>query len=369
MAVSPARSEFFKKLNAAHTLLEDIQENDGSAYPTMNWFRNTQKIINCIEQEMMLMQKYKPDRVLGVFRFTAKTSSLLHGVPFESLVCGCMLPGIDSALGFYDDSDNLSEQREFINMFFRSAANKMNKALLNFGVEAVHDIRDMFIGERTYLWDIPEFMHVPERNNQYHVGPLFWNEWSHDDIEIDLSINDPKPLAILAFGTCNGDIGLITRMIDILCELGYKVIVAAGGQEELVSMLKNESRVHTYLFAPIEKLLPHASLVVCHGGQMTIFESLEHEVPVVVLPFHPEQAHNGICLEKIGCGRMLVPACRFVGNSSVYIDKLDEIADEKIKSMIIELVDNPETKKNLKSFKNVMAKYNGLETITSQLER
>ena len=94
-----------------------------------------------------------------------------------------------------------------------------------------------------------------------------------------------------------------------------------------------------------------------------------YEVPVVVLPFHPEQAHNGICLARIGCGRMLVPACRFVGNSSVYIARLDEITDEKIKSMIIALVDNPETKTNLKRFKNVIARYNGLEKITSWLER
>ena len=212
-------------------------------------------------------------------------------------------------------------------------------------------------------------MHIPEQENVFHVGPLFWNEWSHDSLKINITPDDSKPLAILAFGTCNGDIGLITRMIDILSDLRYKIIVAAGGQEEIVSMLKDESRVHTYLFAPIEKLLPHASLVVCHGGQMTIFEALTHEVPVVVLPFHPEQAHNGICLERIGCGRMLVPTCRFVGTSSVYIAMLDEITDEKIKSMMIELVDNPETKKNLKRFKNVLAQYNGLETITSWLER
>lgn len=369
IAISHERKEFFEKLKTGYALLDDIQENDGAAYPTMNWFRDQMKIAECIEKEMSLMQEYKPDKILGVFRFTVKASSFLCGLPFESLVCGCMLPGIDSALGFYDDADDLEEQREFINMFFKSAAKKMSKALSAFGMDAVNDIRDMFVGDRTYLWDIPEFMPVSERKSIFHIGPLFRDEWDYDEADINSIAEDPKPLAVLAFGTCNGDISVFHRMINVLLDLGYNVVAAAGGQEELACILKDDSRITSYLYAPIQKILPHASLIVCHGGQMTIFEALAHEVPVVVLPFHPEQAHNGICLERIGCGRMLVPACRFVGNSSVYIDMFDGISDEKLKSFIIELVDNPETKINLKSFKNVMAQYNGLETITSQLER
>ena len=369
LAVSPEREEFFKKLSADYTLLEDIQENDGSSYPTMNWFRYQQKINDCIEKEMMLIQEYKPDRVLGIFRFTAKASSFLCDLPFDSLTCGCMLPDTHNALGFYDNIDDLEEQRNFINMFFRSAAIKMNRVLDDFKLEPVRDIREMLLGDRTFLWDIPEFMSVPERENIFHIGPIFWNKWMHDTVDIDPIIKVSKPLAILAFGTCNSNVNLLNRMINVLIDLGYNVVVAAGGQEELASILKDDSRVNSYLFAPIEKILPYTSLIVCHGGQMTIFEALTHEVPVVVIPFHPEQANNGICLERIGCGRMLVPACRFVGNQSVYTDILDEMDDEIIKNMISEFVENPETKLNLKKVKNVLSQYNGLETITDRLEQ
>ena len=369
LALSPGRSGFFQKLNADHRLLGDIQEIDGSAYPTMNWFRDPQKIAQCIKNEMMLIEEYRPDRIIGVFRFTSKASSFLCGVPFESLVCGCMLPGIQSALGFYDESDDLAARRDFINMFFKSAAIKMSKTLSNFGMDAVNDIREMFIGDHTYLWDIPEFMPVPEKENISHVGPLFWDEWPYDNTDLQSISDNSKPLAVLAFGTCNGNRDLINRMINILIDLGYNVVAAAGGQEDIAGILKNDSRITAYLYAPIHKILPHASLVVCHGGQITIFEALEQCVPVVVLPFHPEQAHNGICLERIGCGRMLVPACRFVGNSSVYTDMLDETADAKIKSMIGELVENPETAIHLKKFKKIMDRYNGLETLTCHLEQ
>ena len=70
VAISPERENIFKGLDSDYTLLGDIQENDGASYPTMSWFRETDKITECIEKEMTLMQEYKPDLVLGVFRFT-----------------------------------------------------------------------------------------------------------------------------------------------------------------------------------------------------------------------------------------------------------------------------------------------------------
>ena len=155
IAISPDRKEFYKKLNADYIFLGDIQENDGSAYPTMNWFRDRGKIIQCIESEISLISKYKPDRVLGIFRFTLKASASVCGIPFDSLICGCMLPNTNGALGFHNETQDPEGDREFINMFFRSAGIKMNQATLNFGLKAISDVRDMFVGDRTFLWDIP----------------------------------------------------------------------------------------------------------------------------------------------------------------------------------------------------------------------
>ncbi len=367
IAVSRDKAGFYERQNASYTLIGDIQEIDGSSFPTMNWFRDKEKIIECIESEIALIREYKPDRVLGIFRFTLKASASLCGIPFDSLICGCMLPDIHGALGFHNEVKDPSGFRDFINMFFRSAGIKMSRAISDSGLEPIDDVREMLIGERTFLWDIPEFMPLPENNGSIHVGPLFWNEWPHGDVDINSFTEESKPLAILAFGTCNGNITQLMRLINILYDLGYKVIVAAGGQEKLLSSLRDDPRVKSFLFAPVDKILPYASLVVCHGGQMTIFEALAREVPVAVVPFHPEQAHNGVCLERVGCGCMLTPACRFIGNSAVYTDTLERTGDEQLKASILELVENPDTKKNLKRFKNIIARYNGLETLTSFL--
>jgi UDP:flavonoid glycosyltransferase YjiC (YdhE family) len=252
-------------------------------------------------------------------------------------------------------------------MFFMAAGKKMNRALSFLKVDPVKDIRDMLTGDSTFLWDIPEFMPLPLSEKIIYIGPLSWKDHLHNDIEIDPVIDDSKPLAVLAFGTCNGDNGLIKRMINILDDIGYRVVVAAGGQEKLFTGICCDINAKSYLFAPVDKILAHASLIVCHGGQMTIFEALSHELPVVVIPFHPEQAHNGVCLERIGCGRMLTPVCRFIGNSAVYTDALEKVSNNQIKSMIIELTENPATKKSLKKFRHILAGYNGLETLAGHL--
>ena len=111
-----------------------------------------------------------------------------------------------------------------------------------------------------------------------------------------------------------------------------------------------------------------ASLMVTHGGQLTIFEALCHQVPVVVMPFQPGQAHNGVCLERIGCGVRLVPPAPFQGNSRVYGDKLRELTDNHIKQKIRYLADSAETPIYLAAVKLILDRYRGAETIADVME-
>jgi UDP:flavonoid glycosyltransferase YjiC (YdhE family) len=84
---------------------------------------------------------------------------------------------------------------------------------------------------------------------------------------------------------------------------------------------------------------------------MTVFEALQNRVPVIVMPFQPEQAHSGVCLERIGCGRRLIPPQPFQGNSSVYIEAFNRMTDNEIKSKIRELTDDPKIGERLSEVK------------------
>jgi UDP:flavonoid glycosyltransferase YjiC (YdhE family) len=368
VAVSEKSSRFLQKQNIAHHVLPDIQENDGAGMPTVEWFRDHLGIIDCINAEVALLKEYKPDRVLGVFRFTVKASARIADIPYDSLTCGCMTPDSQEVLGFVDGERGRESQQIILNGFYRYAAIKTSMALASFGLDAVSDVRYMLKGERTFLWDIPEFFPLSRKPDIIYIGPITWNHWQYDRMDIGTIVDGNLPLAIIAFGTCMAQASSAKRIIKILLELGYKVLVAAGGQKEFLNIMPDDPRVIVHTFAPLHKLTPHASLLICHGGQMTVFEALQNKTPVIVMPFQPEQAHNGVCLERIGCGRRLVPPQLFQGNSGVYIDALNSMTDDKIKSAMTGLVNNLQRTKRLAEIKEALGQYKGAEKLAMMLE-
>lgn len=49
-------------------------------------------------------------------------------------------------------------------------------------------------------------------------------------------------------------------------------------------------------------LMPHLDGVICHGGQNTVFESLAHGLPIVVIPIAYDQSYVAGRLVDTGCG-------------------------------------------------------------------
>lgn len=369
IAVSKKSALFLKNIGIDCHILPDIQESDDSGFPSVEWFRRPESIIGCINAEADLLEKIRPDRVLGVFRFTLKASAQIAGIPYDSLACGCMTPDSHDALGFAVGEDGINAQRIILNGFFGYAGARTSVALKTLGLDEISDIRFALKGERTFLWDFPEFMPLPQKPDVFHVGPISWHKWPNSDMDISTAFDCRRPLAVIAFGTSKvACAGTAERIIRILLGLGYNVLLAAGGQADLLKIMPQEPRLAICAFAPLHKIFPHTSLLVTHGGQMTVFEALANEIPVLVMPFQPEQAHNGVCLERIGCGSRLVPPQPFQGESKVYIDALGRMTDDEIMSIIGRLVNNPQTKTRLSEIKGVIGRYRGADKLASMLE-
>ena len=86
------------------------------------------------------------------------------------------------------------------------------------------------------------------------------------------------------------------------------------------------------------------------------------------MPFQPEQAHNGVCLERLGCGCRLIPPQPFRQNPRVYTEALNGMSDTEIKSKISLLTDAPQTGERLAEVKQLLEGYNGAETVAKLLE-
>ncbi|MDR0441418.1 MAG: glycosyl transferase [Candidatus Accumulibacter sp.] len=368
IAVTKNNSGFLDDLRIRHHLLPDIQEADCSGFPTFDWFSDVGLITGCIRKEADLIDRIKPDRVIGVFRPTLYASSAIAGIPYDSLICGCMVPYCREVLGFMGNEDRIEVQRKLLENFFSFAVGKLNDATAKFGLPGIGDIREIYVGERTFLWDFPEFLPLAVQGEMIHVGPIALRHWPYDHFDLDEVVKRGLPIAVISFGTCVMDNAVVRRIVSLLLESGYQVILAAGGQKAMRGLESGDSRVTVLNYARLTEIFPHASLLVTHGGQMTVFEALRNEIPMLVMPFQPEQAHNGVCLERIGCGARLIPSTLFYGLSENYVQALQRVSDDELKEKIARLIDDPETGKSLARMKQIIANYHGAETVAQALE-
>jgi UDP:flavonoid glycosyltransferase YjiC (YdhE family) len=336
LAAGRRHQQFLGQLGVTSFYLPSLQNDGENAFPSIDWFMYPEKIQSVITAERELLRKIRPDRILGVFRFTMKASAQLAGIPYDSLICGCMLPEVKEGLGFLPEEAGANRAHEYMSLFFGYAGARISQALRTAGLPAVKDAREMLCGERTFLWDFPDFMPVPRVPGRYHIGPVLWKDWpsQRQTANAEEHSSYRGPLAVVSFGTSVGNLTATKRIVHILLGLGFRVALAAGGQKTFVESIDWGPRVRVFHFAPMSGLLSRASLLICHGGQMTIFDALAHRVPTVVLPFQPEQAHNGACLERLGCGRRLLPPTHFFGDSQVYLKSLAALGDDDIAAVI-----------------------------------
>ena len=368
VAVGQRWMPFLKQVGVPYVILPDIQEQNGSGFPAVAWFRDDKTIRDVIAKERHLLESYSPDRVLGLFRFTLKAAAQLAGIPYDSLICGCLLPDACNAYGYASGENGEKQQAELMSGFFRYAGARLSRVMTDLGLDAVVDAREMLLGESTFLWDFPDFFPVDLPVGCHHVGAINWIDWPVCDVDwSSFEPFDGRPLAVLSFGTCVGDWEIAYHIKQILGAMGFHVLLAAGGQRELIREVPSEPWFTVCDFVPLHQLWSKVNLLVSHGGQMTIFEALKHRVPIAVIPFQPEQAHNGVCLEAIGCGRRLSTGQPFLGNPKVYKDALLAGGEQRLRNTFTQLQDS-QTVDCLDRAKEQLDHYNGLPNLLPRLE-
>ena len=75
LAVLAGRARFLDRMGVGgYEMLPDIQEADAGPSPSFAWVRPA-RVEACIRAEVELLRRLRPDRVLGVFRFTGPLSA------------------------------------------------------------------------------------------------------------------------------------------------------------------------------------------------------------------------------------------------------------------------------------------------------
>ena len=113
------------------------------------------------------------------------------------------------------------------------------------------------------------------------------------------------PLIYLSLGSLgSADVGLMQRLIEMLAGTEFRVVVSMGPQAQEIRLAPNMWGAD---FLPQTLLLPLVDLVITHGGNNTVVESLYFGKPMVALPLFWDQPDNAQRLHETGFGVRLDP--------------------------------------------------------------
>ena len=107
-------------------------------------------------------------------------------------------------------------------------------------------------------------------------------------------------LIYLSLGSLGGaDIGLLQRLIDLLGGTRHRVVVSMGPRASEIRLADNMVGAQT---VPQTRVIPQMDLVVTHGGNNTVTESLHFGKPMIVLPLFWDQYDNAQRVDETGYG-------------------------------------------------------------------
>ena len=144
----------------------------------------------------------------------------------------------------------------------------------------------------------------------------------------------PGPLAegegallYLSLGSLgSADIELMRKLIDTLGSSRHRVIVSKGPLHDQLELSPNMVGEE---FLPQTSILPQVDLVITHGGNNTVTESLHFGRPMVLLPLFWDQHDNAQRIDETGLGIRLDTYGHDPGELTAAIDRL--IADDPLR--------------------------------------
>jgi MGT family glycosyltransferase len=163
-----------------------------------------------------------------------------------------------------------------------------------------------------------EFVHASDWLNLYlypeavdyararPLGPTWHNlhaavRSTDDAWEVPAELRDgPGSLIYLSLGSLgSADVALMQKLVDAMADSGHRVIVSKGPQHDQITLHDNMVGAE---FLPQTSVLPHVDLVITHGGNNTVTESLFFGRPMVVLPLFWDQYDNAQRIHETGLG-------------------------------------------------------------------
>lgn len=310
------------------TVVAKLQSGDPNLHPL-------DQVEAWVRAELDLYADEKPILVLDDSRVTSAISTKAAGLPRISLQNAYQNPyAINGSMQFeFKGPRGLLESGDEIPYI---------RTWEKYGLPISEDVFSMFEADMVLLCDVPEYapMHtVPEKYK--YVGPIIWGR----DLEDPPWLNelDPNIPAIYFTMGSTGPQGAFQATIEILGNTQYQVMMTLGSLVERNGLNPLPPGFFVARYASGDILSRKADLMICHGGNGTIYQALRAGIPVISMPTIKDQHWNAYRLSELGIGRT--------------VSSTDELLDA-----VEEVLRNPSYKRAAEEMSLIVNGYNGPQT-------
>ena len=272
----------------------------------VNWY-NYNLIKTLVGAELILFDQLKPDLVLSDYRLSLSTSCELANIPLAAI--------LNASWTNYSSvrikaPEHLIYSKIFGRRLVTIFAPTIKKLILTFDARPIKKFRlekglsprknvfDFWRGDFNIITDIPEY--GPTKNlpgNYHYIGPIVWEP----EIELPdwLEKLDPNKTTLYFTMGSTGNPHIFEQAIEIFGNTEYQCVMTTAGLIELSNIPENFFVVN---YAPGSKIMEKCDMVICQGGNGTIYQALQNGVPIIGIPTMHDQEFNLDQVEKLGVG-------------------------------------------------------------------
>ncbi len=216
-----------------------------------------------------------------------------------------LLPPVFSGLPTDDDAQWEDFERTYRELH-RDLWEDLNQWVTEQGAPPLPDLEFIHTSDHANLYLYPQVLDYQRSLPLDHT----WQRLPSSVRTTDEPFHVPEELAggdgsliYLSLGSLgSADVGLMQRLVAVLAETPHRFIVSRGPRHAEYELADN---MWGQEVLPQTNVLPHVDLVITHGGNNTVTESVHFGKPMIVLPLFWDQYDNAQRVQESGRGLRL----------------------------------------------------------------
>jgi UDP:flavonoid glycosyltransferase YjiC (YdhE family) len=248
-----------------------------------------------VQEDFELIQKVKPDLVVGDFRLSLAISARVAKVPYINISnitwhpkakISPQVPDLKIVRTFGETFSLFISKlvRPWMDYQFLKPFSKVAK---QYGRPSFRGLFHLYVdGDYVLYSDTATLAPVPDlRENEIIAGPIF-SSIAQSQSEIpDMDPNFPN--VVISLGS-SGNQECLPIIIKAFQDLPVNLFVSTAGSP---TTIQNSKNLFVAPYLPLDSLLEKATVFVCSGGSASGYISLKNGVPMLAIPSNLDQFH------------------------------------------------------------------------------